>query len=141
MLVLLLSFLKILFIYLIGRGQERAQVGTEGKGETDSLLSKEPRLRAPSQDPEIMTQARGRHLTNWATQVPQFSEFSLCFIYSRLEVKNWQLRNSNGHRYKSPQKSLLFLAKGQGQWQSTKTESQTPPKNFCSVPFASANIK
>ena len=40
----------------------------EREREADSLLSRKPNVWAPSQDLEIMTWAKGRHLTDWATQ-------------------------------------------------------------------------
>ena len=42
--------------------------GAEGKA--DSPLSREPNRRAKSQDSRIIICAKGRHLTNWATQEP-----------------------------------------------------------------------
>ena len=49
---------------------ERAWPGEEADGEeeADSLLSREP--HAGSIRPEIMTWAKDRHFTNWATQAP-----------------------------------------------------------------------
>ena len=44
----------------------------EGEREADSPLSKEPNA-ARFQNPEIITWAEGRHLTDWTTQVPQLS--------------------------------------------------------------------
>ena len=53
--------LKILFILFIIWDREAG-----------SSLSREPNVGGTqSQDPEIMTWAKGRHLTDWATQVPQ----------------------------------------------------------------------
>ena len=67
-------FFKILLIYLRDREREGGRVQTrehkqreqgqaEGKGEADSLLRREPTWAGP-QDPKIMTQAKGRCLTN-----------------------------------------------------------------------------
>ena len=51
----------------------------EGVGEADSSLSGEPWFGAQSQDPGIMTWARGRRLHSQATQVPLF-ETSLSYL-------------------------------------------------------------
>ena len=55
------------FIYLTERERERerkqGEWQSEGEGETGSLLSREPDL-AQSQDPGIMTWAKGRSLTD-----------------------------------------------------------------------------
>ena len=43
--------------------------GAEGEGEANSLLSREPDMAWP-QDTGIMTWAKSRYLTSWATQAP-----------------------------------------------------------------------
>ena len=45
-----------------------------GEAEADSLLSSSP-IWGSIQDPEIMTWAKGRWLTNWATQGPLEAPF------------------------------------------------------------------
>ena len=67
-------FLKILSIYL----KERESMHKHGMGEGERQREKEKQTphwaesltQVPSQDPEIMTWAEGRCLTNWATQMP-----------------------------------------------------------------------
>ena len=62
---------KILFIWDRQRQRKRQNMSTgreaEGKREAGSPLSRELEVRL-FQDPEIMTWARGRCLTNWAIQ-------------------------------------------------------------------------
>ena len=53
---------KILFVYLRAR--------TWGRGRSRLPVEQRTGLGTRSQDPEIMTWAEGRYLTNWATQVP-----------------------------------------------------------------------
>ena len=50
-----------------GRGREK------GQGEADSTLSWEPWPWTQTQDPEMMTQAEGKPLTNWAIQALQIT--------------------------------------------------------------------
>ena len=64
----LFYFLKD-FIYVFEREQEPGG-GAEGVGEAGSLLRREPKEGLHPQDPEIMTWAEGRCLTNPTTQVP-----------------------------------------------------------------------
>ena len=84
-------FFKDLYIYLRDREQEQAWAGlvlhgaeAEAEGEADSLLSREPKCKAPSQDPRIMTWAEGRRFTNWATQVSL--HYFFCFFFSLLLI-------------------------------------------------------
>ena len=81
LLLFVYSFFKIYFylffkdfIFLFDR--ERAQAGwvqAEGEGEAASPAEQGARCGAWSQDPEIMTWAKVRLLTDWATQAPQVS--------------------------------------------------------------------
>ena len=60
-------FWKRFYVFIWERERERASqqgAGAEGEGETGSLLSREPSMEARSQDPEIMTWAEGRCLTD-----------------------------------------------------------------------------
>ena len=57
------------------RAREGTQAGGVGKEEAGSQQSREPDAEAQSQDPEIMTWAEGRWLTDWATQALQYSLF------------------------------------------------------------------
>ena len=59
-----------------------------GEGEEGSPLSPNG---APSQDPEVMTWARGRHSTDWATQAPQNSLKKILFIYLREKKESEQV--------------------------------------------------
>ena len=81
-------FLNILFIWETEREQERASAqpeeGTEG--EAESPLSRELGGGAWSQDPGIMTWAKGRHLTTWATQVLPFIYYFFFFSYTLLDT-------------------------------------------------------
>ena len=52
----------------------RGRGGAEGEGETDPA-DQVAWLRALSQDPGIMTWAKDRCLTDWATQVLQVATF------------------------------------------------------------------
>ena len=74
-------FLKILFIHLIQRDTDRENMSRGiGRGRGRSSLSTEQRAlcRARSQYPGIMTWAKGRSSTIWATQVPcQFLLYQL----------------------------------------------------------------
>ena len=63
-------FLKILFIYLRERAQARGATEGEGEAALFPSLKQGSQCGAPSQDPRIMTWAKGRCLMNWATQVP-----------------------------------------------------------------------
>ena len=64
-------FFKILFTYLTHRDRESAQIGrvadrAAGRGRGRTRLSAEQTAQhgAQTQDPGIMTRAKGRHLTN-----------------------------------------------------------------------------
>ena len=60
-----------IFFFLIWRGRvsERdRQIEGTSRGGGEAASPWEPWCRAPRQDPEIMTWAEGRHLTNWDTQ-------------------------------------------------------------------------
>ena len=86
---------KILFIYLRDGEPAQAGGGADGEGEADSLLSVEPNVDGvQSQDPEIMTSAEVRHLTNWAIQVPQVSPLNLEIITDSQQVANASLQRS-----------------------------------------------
>jgi len=64
-------FLKILFIYLRERVRERESTrGGSGRGRSRLPAESRARRGAPSQDSRMMTWAKGRRLTNWATQAP-----------------------------------------------------------------------
>ena len=66
-----LMFLKILFIYLTEREPESPSWGRrEGRGRSRLPTEQGAGCRAPSQDPGVMTWAKGRCLTDWATQAP-----------------------------------------------------------------------
>ena len=66
-----------------GRGRQR--------GRSRLLTEQGAWLRVPSQIPGIMTWAKGRHLTDWATQVPIESVF-LCPLDKCLVVQLLDLR-------------------------------------------------
>ena len=89
------SFFKVLFTYLKEKERERksvherecAQAGGKGR---DRGRSRHPTEQGAwcgtgSLDPEIMTWAESRYLTDWATQVPRV--FQTCLnVYVSLEV-------------------------------------------------------
>ena len=56
----------------------------EGEGEAGFPLSRIAWHGAWSQDPEIMTWVKGRHLTNWVTQVLLTSNSLLCVLIQHL---------------------------------------------------------
>ena len=80
--------------YLFLRDRERQSVsgrGVEREGDTDFeagsrlwAVSTEPNAGLKPTDREIMTWAKVRHLTNWATEVPQN-------IYTFNFTKWWQI--------------------------------------------------
>ena len=47
----------------------------KGRGRSRLPTEQGTRLGAPSQDPRIMTHAKGRRLTDWTTQAPQILSF------------------------------------------------------------------
>ena len=59
---------KILFIHL--RERERAKENISGEREKEVLCKQGTACGAQSQDPGIITWAKGRHFTNWATEGP-----------------------------------------------------------------------
>ena len=68
---------KILFIYL----RVRAGAGGGGRRGRNRLLAEHiARLGVWSQDPRIMTWAKCRHWTDWATQVPHGG---FCFVFKK----------------------------------------------------------
>ena len=71
---------KILFTY--EREREREREHKQGEEQRERRLPREQGAQsgAPSQNPGIMTWAEGRHLTQWATQVPLF-QFSVDFQF------------------------------------------------------------
>ena len=79
----------MLFIYLKEREKER-QGGAEGEGERNRLPTEQrTQCGTPSQDPEIMAWAEGRHLTFWATQAPLFYNYlDQCFHECRV-ISPW----------------------------------------------------
>ena len=50
--------------------ERESRSGGRGRGASRLPSEQGARCGAPSQDPEIMTWAQGRRLTNWATQAP-----------------------------------------------------------------------
>ena len=73
-------FLKILFIYLTER--ERA---AEGEGEADFPAEQGAQCGTQSQDPGIMTWAKGRRLIHWATQALLTQAFNkIIYLWGRL---------------------------------------------------------
>ena len=64
--ILFSSFYKVLFIYLRGRKHEWRG---RGRGRSRHPAEQGALSEAWSQDPEIMTWAKSRSLTDWATQV------------------------------------------------------------------------
>ena len=51
---------------------------------------------AQSQDPRIMTWAEGRHLTDWASQVPQYLPWFKCQMDYSLNVESIISKNTSG---------------------------------------------
>ena len=78
--------LKIVFIYLRRQWVEQSKrksmnkAGGRGKGGSRVSSEQEARHKTGSQDPEIMTWAKGRCLTDWATLAPQFCVISCRFV-------------------------------------------------------------
>ena len=69
-----------MYVFMRAEGEESTSRGVgrgRGKGEADSPLSRMPNNRAQSQDPGIMTWAKGRCLV---TELPRHPLFSLLFI-------------------------------------------------------------
>ena len=75
--------------------------GGRGRGRGRSrLLAEQGALRgAPSQDPKIMTWAEGRHLTNWAIQVP----LSILSIYFK-DFIHLFMRDTERQRHRQREK-------------------------------------
>ena len=72
----ILSFKKIHFIYFFETEREkRNRRGETGRGRSRLPAEQGARCRASSQDPEIMTWAKGRHSIDWANPVPQILAF------------------------------------------------------------------
>ena len=67
-----LLFLRFLFLFIWQREREREREHKQGEEEREKQAPFEQGVQcgAQSQDPEIMTWSEGRHLTDWATQVP-----------------------------------------------------------------------
>lgn len=78
-----LSFFKRICLFIWQK--ERTSRGRGRRGGR-SRLPAEPRRGARSWDPEIVTWAKGRTFTDWATQVP-FKLFSMWKTNSLLQVK------------------------------------------------------
>lgn len=66
--IVFVLFCFVLKLYLRERDNERAQEGRRGRSRLPAKQGVP--CGAQSQDPEITTQAEGRCLTDWATQVP-----------------------------------------------------------------------
>ena len=63
-------FLKILFIYLIGRDHKQAERQAEREVEAGSLLSTEPDVGLDPRTPGSWPEPKAEALTYWATQAP-----------------------------------------------------------------------
>ena len=134
------------FIYLRKRASECAQV-RERQREGRSRLSTEQGAwyGAQSQDPEIMTWAEGRCLTNWVTQCPYntvlflfFKDFIYLFMRNRgAENKAGSMQGARcGTRYWDSR--IMPWAEGR----HSTTEPPVHPyntifKNTCYLPFIS----
>ena len=59
-----------LFIFFLFERERESERTSRGAAEEEEEAEQGARCGAPSQVPEIMTQAEGRCLTDWATQVP-----------------------------------------------------------------------
>ena len=69
-------------IYLFERESMSGGMGrNRGRGRSRCLAEQKAQCRAQFQDPRITAWARGRHLTDWATQAPHKSRL-LSFIWS-----------------------------------------------------------
>ena len=71
-------------------------VGKRGEREANSLPSREPDMELDPQNPEIVTWAKGGHLTNWATQAPLSQSF-LSIQFSGIKY----IPNYNYHHHAS----------------------------------------
>ena len=68
-------FLEILFIWQMEWAQTEGEAEREGEaegGEKQASAEREAWYGGRSQDPRIVTWAKGRCLTDWAAQVPTF---------------------------------------------------------------------
>ena len=86
-----LFFFKILFIYL--RERDGAQSGRTGRKRL--YIEQGAQVGAPFQDPVTMTWAKGRCLSDWATQAPLWlqvhndSQIFVSFHIENLMLLNW----------------------------------------------------
>ena len=73
------------FIYLFERERKHR---SKWEGQKEKLPGEhEPRRRTGYQDPGIMTWAKGRHFTDWATQAPHVAALMLCLL-GKISWKN-----------------------------------------------------
>ena len=88
----LISLTLLKYFNLFEREQERAQA--EGRGRSRLPTEQGTSCGAQSQDPRIMTWAKGRHLTGWVTQAPLNLIFinispSLSLDITKQKIKPW----------------------------------------------------
>ena len=97
---LLAIYLKFFFnVYLFLRERERqrqstSRGGAEREGDTESeagsrlcAVSTEPDVRLKLMNRKIMTWAKVRHVTDWATQAPYLFIFKCLFIFGRERMR------------------------------------------------------
>ena len=96
-------FLKNILIYL--REKQSTQAEGRGRGRNRLPMEHGAQFGAWSHDPGIMTWAEGRHLTNWATQVPPHS-FILFSHYLQVMPQD---SHTVGNRQETPLRAVLCL--------------------------------